>query len=185
MNNDIHPAEVAALIHYDPEAGVFTWKARPASIFATSKAAKIWNKRFAGRPTCTTNNGKGYLTTTIHGRTYKAHRIAWAIFYGSWPVDDIDHVNHKPDDNRISNLRSVSRHENLRNRPPQKNNTSGHVGVYWNSECEKWTAAIGVNGQSVYLGLFERFDDAVNARTAAQVKYGFHPNGGGNVSGRI
>jgi len=185
MSNDIHPAEVAALISYDPVTGKFHWKPRPSALFNTARAAKTWNTRFAGAETCTTDNGKGYRTVAIFGRAYKAHRLAWAIVHGEWPTGEIDHLDHNPSNNCLENLRDVSRKENLRNRPPQKNNSSGHVGINWQADCKAWTASIGVDGRSIYLGLFQDKDAAIAARRAAEQRYGFHPSGGGYVSGRV
>ena len=43
------------------------------------------------------------------------HRAAWALFYGRWP-SEIDHLNGIKTDNRLCNLREVSRSENNQNR---------------------------------------------------------------------
>jgi len=185
MIDDIHPAEISALLDYNPETGVFRWKFRPSALFNSSRDAKAWNKRFAGAETGTTDNGRGYMTATIFGKTYKAHRLAWVISYGEWPDGEVDHIDHNTRNNKLANLRDVSRKENLRNRPPQKNNTSGHVGVHWQAECKSWMASIGVDGRSIYLGLFQNIEDAIAARRAAEAKYGFHPNGGGHVTSRF
>lgn len=54
MSYDIHPAEVAALISYDPVTGKFHWKPRP-SPFAmnTIRAAKVSTPPRNGGPTPT------------------------------------------------------------------------------------------------------------------------------------
>jgi len=45
-----------------------------------------------------------------------------------------------------------------------KNNTSGHTGVYWDKRREKWTAQIGFKGKTYYLGAYEEKEEAVAAR---------------------
>lgn len=60
----------------------------------------------------------------------------------------------------------------------QANNTSGHTGVYWNGLRGKWYARIVVSGESKNLGHFLEKDEAIAARLAAEIKYGFHENHG-------
>jgi len=49
------------------------------------------------------------------GKRYYAHRLAWLYVYGVWPDGDTDHINRNKHDNRIANLRSCSRSENMLN----------------------------------------------------------------------
>ena len=44
------------------------------------------------------------------------------------------------------------------------NNTSGHVGVFWRKEKQRWVARIQLQGKRYILGSFEKFEDAVAAR---------------------
>ena len=41
--------KVRALFAYDPSSGLLRWNVRPASDFPSTRVAKIWNTRFAGR----------------------------------------------------------------------------------------------------------------------------------------
>ena len=65
------------------------------------------------------NNRSGYLLIRIGPNKDKTwvllHRAAWALYYGRWPKE-IDHLNGNKTDNRIENLREVSRGENDQNR---------------------------------------------------------------------
>lgn len=90
--------------------------------------------------------------------------------------DDIDHINGDPSDNRLENLRNVSHEVNGRNLARRKNNTSGVTGV--SRHGSKWVARICPSRRTIYIGIFDSFDDAVAARRAAEVKYGYHPNRG-------
>ena len=47
------------------------------------------------------------------------------------------------------------------------NNTTGHRGVY-RKGSNRWRAAIGFQGKVHYLGTFDRYEDAVNARVEAE-----------------
>lgn len=43
------------------------------------------------------------------------------------------------------------------------NNTSGYRGVSWHETGQKWQCHIGINGDRVYLGLFDDEIDAAHA----------------------
>lgn len=83
----------------------------------------------------------------------------------------IDHINHKPYDNRKSNLRICTQSQNMQNRNLQSNNNSGNTGVYWNETNQKWYAEIKINKQHIYLGCFLDKESAINARRNAEIKY--------------
>jgi hypothetical protein len=59
----------------------------------------------------------GYQTTSRFGKSWYVHRLVWKMFYGyEVPTGmDIDHINRVRSDNRIANLRVVTRKENLAN----------------------------------------------------------------------
>ena len=117
----------------------------------------------------------GYRYIKIHGKLYGAHRLVWLYHYGAWPNPEADHINRIPSDNRIENLREATHAEQQQNRSFFKNNTSGHIGVYWFKPSKKWHAQIMVDGKSIHLGYFDDFDAACAAREEAKKKY--HPFG--------
>ena len=73
----------------------------------------------------------GYKVGSVFSKRLLAHRVAWAIYYGVWPEDCIDHINGDRSDNRISNLRDANKSTNGMNRGPQRNNSSGMKGIYF------------------------------------------------------
>lgn len=174
----VTPEILREFLDYNHETGCLTWKQRDVKWFASPAACQTWNARFAGKPAFSTHAGRGYLSGEVFTVRFKAHRVAWAIYHGKWPSNEIDHINHDTSDNRIDNLRDVPRSENLKNRPAQKNNQSGFVGVRWNRHIARWTAFIGVSNDTIYLGSFSTAQDAINARVMAEKQFGFHPNGG-------
>lgn len=119
------------------------------------------------------NTSDGYTDVWVGGRMLKAHRVIYALVYGEMP-DEIDHINGNRSDNKIENLRAVSRSENNHNYKMLKTNTSGFQGVYWNTQRQKWMAYIKVNNRMINLGRFKDRDDAVQARKIAKIKY--HPS---------
>jgi hypothetical protein len=141
-------------------------------MFATEPASRSWNTRYGGKPALTAPS-HGYRHGTIFGKWYLAHRVAWALHHGAWPSQHIDHISGDTGDNRIENLRDVTESVNRRNMSKFSTNTSGVCGVTWHKGCGKWQAQVGSHGRQLHLGLFENFDDAVAARKAAEVEYGF------------
>ena len=44
-------------------------------------------------------------------------------------------------------------------------------GVYFVKSVNMWQASIGVEGKSIYLGIFRKIDDAILARKTAEKLY--------------
>ena len=153
------------VLEYDPTTGIFI------RLVANSNRVKVGD--IAGWY-C----GNGYLYIHIDGRKYLSHRLAWLYMTGKFPAEQIDHINHVRDDNRIDNLRCVTNTYNQRNATKNRNNTSGVTGVSWSKVAKKWWANIWVDGKNVHLGFFVDMQDAINARKSAEVRYGYHPNHG-------
>lgn len=170
--------QILEILSYDPDTGVFTWKARTAECFVNEGSCKAWNSRYAGKEAGGIDR-KGYRVLHIGSDLYKAHRLAWKCHFGVEP-DQIDHVNGIKDDNSIANLRDVSNAENCRNTAIPRNNSSGAIGVskYEFKGKLLWLARIRVNDKLKHLGYFDNFDDAVTARKLAESQMGFHPNHG-------
>ena len=85
-------------LSYDPASGKLRWK-RHAGGRASGDVAGCYSYT-------------GYIHVNLLGKMYQAHRIAWAIHYGEWPVTGIDHINGNGTDNRIENLRCVPQAQN-------------------------------------------------------------------------
>lgn len=171
------PEQLRQLLSYDPETGDLTWRARDATWFGSERDCKKWNTRYAGSRAFRQIDGHGRCNGVILGRNYRAHRVAWAIFHGLWPCGEIDHIDGNPANNKITNLREVSRRENMRNTKVRTDNTSGVTGVRA-GRWRGWQASIMIDGRDVYLGTFSTVAEASVARRAAEQRLGFHPNHG-------
>jgi hypothetical protein len=161
---------------YDPDTGELWLRPRDSNHWRD----RAWNTRF-------TKNPSGRLQKTARGKTYRvvtadavqmfAHRVIWCITYGEWP-SEIDHIDGDGLNNRLSNLREVTRTENSRNHRRSSKNTSGVTGVHWFKRTGQWRAEIKVSGIGISLGYYDDIFSAAAARKSAELKYGFHENHG-------
>ena len=88
------------------------------------------------------------------------------------PADSfVDHINHRTEDCRKSNLRLASPSENNMNHTIRSDNKSGCAGVYWHKTAKKWSVEIKRDGQKIYLGLYSDLKDAIAVRKEAEDKY--------------
>jgi hypothetical protein len=150
---------------YDADTGILT---RKKFIHAKHGSLKIGDK--VGVKT-----RSGHLTIKLFEKTYMIHRIIWFYVHGHWPNHDIDHINGIGDDNRIVNLRDVTKSGNLQNmRKAQINNkSSGLLGVYREPATGKYQAKITVNRKPLYLGSYRTKEEAHEVYLQAKRK--LHP----------
>jgi len=122
---------------------------------------------------CWGYDGHGYVIThkkeNKHNYTIQMHNLVMGCI-------DVDHIGGIKHDNRKSNLRAPNGKYsfdtyNHMNRRIGSNNTSGHTGVCWRKERNKWTARIVLNYKTIHLGVFDSYEDAVKAREEAEEKY--------------
>jgi len=127
-------------VSYDPATGLF----HRVKNSSWARAGDI-----AG---CTT--GRGYVEFNVLGRLHRANRLAWLYVHGAWPAGQIDHRDGDKSNNAITNLRDVSNRTNSENRRgPNKNNSTGLLGVRLHKASGKYEARIRVDGKLKYLGL--------------------------------
>ena len=158
----VSPSDLYKMFEYFPETGKlirrFSYKGGRKGTEGT-----LWNN--------------GYIMMHIGAVPIGVHRIAWRMVHGVWP-DQIDHINGVRDDNRLCNLRNVSRQENARNVRKKSGSETGVMGVYKNSRGLPYRVRIAHNGKNLSLGSFGTIEEATAAREAAKIKYGYHENHG-------
>lgn len=177
------PEMLRQLLRYEPETGKFSWRARPDDFNGTLRRVnRNWNTRFAGKEAFASISKRGYHDGVILCTRYYAHRVAWAMHYGEWPSDVIDHIDGNPLNNKIENLRCVTQAINSRNcrlvSGETRRNRTGVSGVWWDKRRQKYQAYIDECRKRKYLGRFDSIEDAIRARKEAERGMGFHPNHG-------
>ena len=114
----------------------------------------------------------GYMVVKVDGKLYRAHRLVWLFVYGKWPNNQIDHIDGNKQNNILSNLRDVTRSDNMCNKNKcRSDNNTGLLGVMWLKRERKYTARIHVNGKSKSLGYFDDKYKAHLAYVEAKKKY--------------
>lgn len=145
------------LLFYNEKTGVFFWRVTRGVRKKGAVAGTI--------------DPKGYVSITISKKRYRAHRLAWYYFYGSEPDLDIDHINRKPSDNRISNLRLATKFQNHHNQGVSKNNKTGFKGVHFSQREGKYLSQITINHKRISLGYHNTAEEANQAYLKAAELY--------------
>lgn len=145
-------ARLTEVLAYDEATGVFVWRKKRGRQAAGS---------VAGSP-----HNAGYWSIRVDGRPFLAHRLAWLYVRGDWPTE-IDHINGDRSDNRIANLRQVTRQQNCRNAAMRSHNKTGVNGVAYYPRHRRFRVIMSVDGKSRYLGSFKTLEEATAVRKSA------------------
>lgn len=104
------------------------------------------------------------------------HKAVYLLFYNSDIQEgmQIDHIDGNTMNNKISNLRLVTRSQNQMNRKVSKASKTGHKGVtvdvLKSGKC-RYNAVITANKRTRHLGRFKTLQEAVNAYQIAAKVY--------------
>lgn len=147
------PKRVAEYLAYTPDNGEIRWLKShiPALIGKVAGTTRPYK------------DGSFYHVINFQRRFILAHRVAWFLHYGEWPDGFIDHINGDKLDNRIVNLRVVTKSENCHNVGLRKTNTTGLTGTVFDERKKKWRARISVRGKRHSLGYFDDKESAAQA----------------------
>lgn len=155
---EVTPERMRQYLEYDSRSGLFYWKKSKGRAKKGKQAGNL--------------NHYGYVMIMIDGIRRGAHQLAWLWCTGSWPVDEIDHINGDKQDNRISNLREADRFGNTRNARIKSISRVGLKGVLRHKGRGKpYMARIKVNKKNIYLGLFDTPELAHQAYCEASKKH--------------
>ena len=149
---------VTELFDYDAETGALRWRVSKQGL----KVGKV-----AG-----TVHKLGYVYVSADNYRTLAHRLAWVHVYGVWPSGVIDHINGDPSDNRLCNLRDVSRQVNQQNMRSAmcSNLSTGLLGACYCKRRHKFVSGIKdpSTGKRLNLGAFDTAEEAHQAYLSAK-----------------
>jgi hypothetical protein len=119
---------------------------------------------------------KGYkfvnLSNKVQRKSIDIHRLVLMAFVEMPPVGkECDHINRVRDDNRLDNLRWVTKRENVLNSGLSKkiSDTFYHgVKTHTDNRKKKYRVQFRVKGKDVHFGTFYTFEEA--KQKAIQVK---------------
>lgn len=155
------------LFHYEPNSGKLFWKK------TTTNRVKVGDE--AGSFCKST----GYINIKVDNEWYTLHRIAILLATGVYDKTvQVDHIDHDRGNNRLSNLRVVSRAENMRNQSLRNTNKTGVTGVsvrYTRKGTKRYTANIMYTYKSIILGNYDTPEEAAVARAEAEIKIRISP----------
>lgn len=112
----------------------------------------------------------GYIRLRIDGTDRQLHRMIFLYHHGQIAEGmEIDHIDGDKANNRIENLRQVTKSQNNQNAKIRSDNTSGTKGVY--KQRNKWISQITINKKQLYLGSYNTLEQAEMVVKEAREKY--------------
>lgn len=144
MPKELPPVELLRkLLRYEPETGKLFWRQRSQDMFCRNQDFVRWNNRYSETEAMAAAHSNGYkFGTLLKYKNIRAHRAAWAIYYGKWPTGEIDHIDGDKQNNKICNLRDVTVSINRKNSKKRTDNKSGYTGVLYVPCKKKYMARI-------------------------------------------
>ena len=134
----------------------------------------VWRKQYTDKRghkreakqliTRASNQGK-YVGMTIRGQSYKYHRLLWSLYHKTDIAGEmeIDHINGDKTDNRIENLRLVTKRTNLQNMWRHRQGKLSGTYYVSSNKHRKWVARAKINKKCKYLGAFKTQQEAHEA----------------------
>lgn len=105
-------------------------------------------------------------------KTMMLHNYIWVKHNCEIPSGYmVDHIDQDPANNKLSNLRLVTKSGNAINCAVRSHNKTGVTGVCWNSSKNGWRAYLTYDKKRIELGVYKNFNDAVKTRHDAEIQY--------------
>lgn len=148
---------------FEYDNGALRWKVRRANCVNVGSEVGYKHAR------------EGYIFFCRDRVQYAAHRVIWEVFNGEIPEGmEIDHINHVRDDNRIENLRLVSKSVNMENKSKYKKTKAASLVLVLIPSMESGQLKLAKRDM-------EDIDDIEHAKICemiARAELGYHDNHG-------
>ena len=112
----------------------------------------------------------GYRRVGIKSKIYLEHRLIYVMHHGEYPKE-IDHIDGNKTNNKIENLRSVTRSQNRKNTGLRADNTSGVKNVSWYAPTNRWRVRVATNNLCKTIGYFKDLELAELVALEARDKF--------------
>jgi len=139
-------------LHYDRTTGEFWWRNPGRGRRLQEPAGSL--------------TAAGHVLLSVGGYRLLGQRVAWMLVHKQWPKSDLEHINGDRTDNRIENLREITRSDRVHKTGLWDSNTSGVKGVAhypYQRGGNKWLATATINGKRKQRWCATQ-EDAVAAR---------------------
>ncbi len=127
------------VIRYDDVTGYLYWKKQ------ISNRIKIGDVAGSVRH-------DGYVTVSIFGKEYLAHRIAYYLMTCQFPEDELDHIDGNPNNNKWDNIRDSTRSGNNQN--TRGYGKLGVRNVYYRPDRNTYQVKLMVDGKRITIGSY-------------------------------
>jgi len=138
------------VLSYNPATGEWMWLVGLARRAAAGTIAGCRNR-------------DGYWLIGVDCQLYLAHRLAWLWMTGTWPTEQIDHIDMDKSNNKWDNIRIATPSQNGANVQARTNNTSGSKGICIDKRRHTYNARIMKKGKRHHLGSYIDLSSAIQA----------------------
>lgn len=114
---------------------------------------------------------EGYYYICIGRKRYPEHRLIWLWYTGEYYTGDLDHKDMNRANNRIENLRKVTRSQNMLNTRAHKDSRSKTKNIFYRKDTQKWLVRLSVNGRYRSFGCYDDLELAELVAIEAREKY--------------
>jgi len=113
---------------------------------------------------------RGYRHVIYKGKTMFVHRLIFLFHHGYLPPV-LDHIDGDQLNNKIENLREVTRSQNNMNSKVSRRSKTGYKGITWVEKDKKYVCLIQAAGGKRFYKRCKTIDEAIVIIRELRIKY--------------